>query len=153
MPNNKIIIPGCEPTSAVTSITLMRNQTCCGAVVELQEALEAIPGSYVEYGKNYGVAGASSKWLVIPFRDPECPCVSGSDWYKILKDLACVPENEITDFEPCLVSSFGACPDPDFKTIPDPPTSTYFEEGLAPAGMSFMPAPTSGNPHRADPYL
>lgn len=153
-PNDTIIIPGCEPTSAVTSITLMRNQECCGAVVNLQDALDNIPGSYVERGPNYGMRFGPARWLVIPLPSPVCPCDGVTDWYQVLRDLACKPEDEITEVSPCLVNKFGLCPDPEYKSIPAPPNGTYFPEGsMADGSTSVTYQQMNKGAVKGDPYV
>ncbi len=148
---DKIIPPGCEPTSALTSVTLSRNSRCCGATVDLADALEAIPGSYVELGFNFIGSGRREKWFVLPPITPECPCQSYDDYYEILRGLSCNTDEEIT-VAPCYVDT-KFCPDPDFGSIKKPPTSTYFDEGSVPqdAYISVNYQTPSYNSER-DPY-
>lgn len=140
--NNKLLVPGCEPTSAVTSITLMayqnREGTCKNAVVNLQDALDAIPDSRLEFGINFNSPG--KKWFVLPPFDPEsCPCPGETDWYGVLRSLA-QEEAPITEkYDACNIIGMGYCPSPDFKTKTTgpygqaadggAPPDTYTEEG------------------------
>lgn len=86
---NKILVPGCEPTSAFTSPTLAENRDCTASIVDLADALAAIPGSTVIYIRN-----PRKKFFVLPngpAEDPSVcdnPCVkSVQDWYQILRNL------------------------------------------------------------------
>lgn len=87
LPNNKILVPGCEPTSAFTSTTLAENRDCKAAVVDLADALDAVPGSTVIYMSN-----PRRKFFVLPNGPPPSPekC-SGrcdiEDWYQKLRDI------------------------------------------------------------------
>lgn len=136
------MVPGCEPTSAVTSITLMNYQrregTCKNAIVSLQDALDAIPGSYLEFGTNFN--SPRKRWFVLPPFDPEaCPCVGEHDWYGVLRSLAQEEAPIEEKFDACNLVGQGYCPSPDFKTnITGPygraqdggaPVDSYVEEG------------------------
>ena len=143
--DNKIIVPGCEPSSALSSKTLSAYMTrygCGSAVVDLEVALAAIPGSFVKYGYNFNI-GRNYKWFVLPPIDPSCPCVPYPDYYQILKDLATIEIPEETSYDQCNMNSLGFCPSPDFRDIPEPPTSPYQPEGTFPAGSAGVlpPAP------------
>jgi len=137
--NNKLIVPGCEPTSAVTSTTLMayqqREGTCKNAVVNLQDALDAIPGSRIELGTNFN--SPRKKWFVLPPFDPEaCPCAGEPDWYGVLKSLA-QEEAPITEkFDYCNVIGMGYCPSPDFKKRTDGPYGRAADGGAPPQTYS-----------------
>jgi hypothetical protein len=91
MPNGKVLVPGCEPTSALSSNVLnswLAQSGCGSALVDLDLALAAIPGSHVKLGCNFGRAGTRQKWLVLPGIDTDCPCASYPDYYNILRNLA-----------------------------------------------------------------
>ena len=49
---NKIIVPGCEPTSAFTSPTLAENRECTASVVDLADAITAIPNATIVSFRN-----------------------------------------------------------------------------------------------------
>src|SRR6056297_591629 len=90
MPNGKMLVPGCEPTSALSSTKLsswLAESGCKNALVEVNEALERIPGSYLKYGRNFH-RGTRQKWFVLPAIDPDCPCEEYPDYYGMLKELA-----------------------------------------------------------------
>ena len=108
-----IMVPGCEPTSAQTSITLSANMkgVCNSSTVGLQAALAAIPGSYLEFGVNSG--GLKQIWFVLPDFPVDC-CDSGLDWYKILRDLPPEPHQVEERYE-CGTLYQGFCPSDDFK--------------------------------------
>lgn len=140
---NKLMVPGCEPTSAVTSVTLMvyqrREQSCKNAVVNLQDALDAIPGSYLVFGSNFG--SPRKRWFVLPPFDPsKCPCAGEEDWYGVLRSIAQEDIPVTEEFNHCNIIGMGYCPSPDFD-IPKPggeygraadggaPVPSYFNEG------------------------
>lgn len=88
---NKILVPGCEPTSAFTSPTLAENRDCKASVVDLADALAAIPGSTVIYMSN-----PRKKFFVLPDGPPPSPerCSRPSavqcnriDYYALLRDI------------------------------------------------------------------
>ena len=84
---NKIMVPGCEPTSAFTSPTLAENRECTATVVDLGDALEAIPGSTVIAWRN-----PRKRFFVLPSGPPPSPqrctdCLIQPDWYQILRDI------------------------------------------------------------------
>lgn len=86
---NKLLVPGCEPTSAFTSPTLAENRECKAAVVDLSDALKAIPGSTVTYMGN-----PRKKFFVLPSGPAEDPNVCKKpckgiveDWYALLRDI------------------------------------------------------------------
>lgn len=87
LPGNKVLVPGCEPTSAFTSPTLAENRDCKASVVDLADALEAVPGSTVIYMSN-----PRKKFFVLPSGPPPSPeTCSGrcdvEDWYQLLRDI------------------------------------------------------------------
>jgi len=91
---NKIIVPGCEPISAFTSTTLAANWTCKASVVDLDAALEAIPGSTIIEFKNTGGYGREI-YFVLPSGPPQTPNMCDDpctgtveDWYQVLRDIA-----------------------------------------------------------------
>lgn len=83
---NKILVPGCEPTSAFTSPTLAENRECGASVVDLASALEAIPGSTIASLRN-----PRRLFFILPegpstrFGCTDTKCVE--DYYQILRDL------------------------------------------------------------------
>jgi len=111
-------VPGCEPESTVTSNTLARWSDCGSATVSLADALEAIPGSRIEYQMNVGgqAGGGRKKWFVLPAYCPICKpgCASIPDYYQILKDLAKqdLEEEEDPDHSDCETLDQGFCKDP-----------------------------------------
>lgn len=86
----RIMIPGCEPTSALTSTMLdaeMNRQGICKAsVAKVNDVLAAIPGSRVVFIDNAGMPG-SKKLLVLPPYQQSCPSSPRVDYYQILKGL------------------------------------------------------------------
>lgn len=143
LPKNKILIPGCEPTSALSSNKLSSwlAQSGCGngALINLSDALNAIPGSYVKYGANFNRGGSRQAWFVLPGKDPDCPCQSQQDWFKILRNLP-KEEQEVTEsFDSCGVIGMGYCPSPDFDEAIKPLEKHYEPEGTFPAGAGVLP--------------
>jgi hypothetical protein len=140
--NNKILVPGCEPTSALSSNKLsswLAESGCGSALVDLDLALEAIPGSYVKMGLNFSRGNRRQKWFVLPGIDPGCPCSSYDDYYSILKDLAGEEVIEKPVFDSCDTIGMGFCPSPDFDTTLPPPPDPYKEEGSFPADAGVLP--------------
>ena len=127
-----IIAPGCEPTSAATSATLARWNECGGARVDLADALEAIPGSYIRYQINNGESGGVRKrWFVLPAYCPVCQpgCESIPDYYQMLRDLATPEDEDEPEYADCEVLDQGFCKHPSRQEAvirrPDP----YKDEG------------------------
>jgi hypothetical protein len=140
--NNKVMVPGCEPTSALSSTTLssyLAESGCGNALVDLEDALEAIPGSFVKLGANFNRGGFRQKWLVLPPIDTDCPCDEYPDYYDILRSLASEELPVEEDFDSCDVIGQGFCPSPDFKDIEPPPTDPYQEEGTFPGDVGVLP--------------
>jgi hypothetical protein len=84
-----VVVPGCEPTSTLTSTSLQANLEeagCNCAIVSVEDILEAIPGSTIQFLPNNGREGAQ-KVLILPAVDLECPCGERPDFYQTLKDL------------------------------------------------------------------
>ena len=88
---NEVLVPGCEPTSTVTSTKLYQEMSeqglCTSALAPLDAILEAIPGSVVVFIKNYG--GPPRKFLRLPAEVVgTCPCVGPIDFYQMIKDVS-----------------------------------------------------------------
>lgn len=142
LPNNKLIVPGCEPTSALSSRVLsayLAKQGCGNALVDVEAALLAIPGSFVKFGSNYNRGSMRQKWFVLPPLAPHCPCDSYPDYYKILKSLANEELPLEESFDSCDMNGMGYCPSPDFELAEPPPTSPYKNEGSFPAEGGVLP--------------
>lgn len=140
--DNKLMVPGCEPSSALTSVRLMieqrRDGSCGSSVVNLQDALDAIPGSTIIYGSNFN--SPRKRWFVLPPFDPEaCPCQGEPDWYGVLRSLSREEAPATEKFDHCNIIGTGFCPSPDFKTNKvgpygraadgGAPVGSYFDEG------------------------
>ena len=82
---NKILVPGCEPTSAFSSSTLAENRECKMTVVDLKDALEAIPEATV-----ISIRNPLTRFFVLPDGPPpamgDCDCRQ-TDWYQLLRDI------------------------------------------------------------------
>ena len=140
--NNKVLVPGCEPTSALSSLALssyLAESGCGNALVDLQAALDAVPGSYVKLGANFNRGNMRQKWFVLPPVDTDCPCAEYPDWYQILRDLANEELPLEESFDACDVIGMGYCPSPDFDDILPPPDQPYKEEGSFPEGAGVLP--------------
>lgn len=142
--NNKILVPGCEPTSALSSNKLsswLAQSGCNNCVmVDLQTALNNIPGSYVKFGSNFNRGGTRQRWFVLPPKNNDCPCVTTENWYRVLRDscTAIVPETE--NYDMCDVIGMGYCPSPDFGVDYEAPQhDTYKPEGSFPPGVGVLP--------------
>ncbi len=139
---NKILIPGCEPTSALSSKTLSAymaaGKSCKNALIDLKTALAAIPGSYVKYGINFN-KGVRQKWYVLPPVPTNCPCDLYPDYYEILRNL---PGTELpveSEFDKCDMIGMGYCPSPDFKDAKPPAPDPYHQEGTFPVVGGILP--------------
>lgn len=143
LPGNKILIPGCEPTSALSSNKLsswLAMSGCAnGALVLLEDVLDAIPGSYVKFGANFNRGNRRQKWLVLPPRDTDCPCADQPDWYAVLRSLNQEEAPLEESYDTCDINGMGYCPSPDFDSAPEPPSNPYKEEGTFPAGVGVLP--------------
>lgn len=140
LPSNKIMVPGCEPTSALSSVKLsswLAASGCKNVLVNVSDVLEAIPGSYLKYGNNFGRGGMRQRWLVLPPIDPDCPCSEYPDYYRILRELASEEAPVEETYDACNISGMGYCPSPDF--VEPPPDDPYQEEGTFPVGGGVLP--------------
>ena len=137
LPNNTIVIPGCEPLTDVSN-TLAQRWKCPHVYVELRDVLKAIPEARVEDGSNWGV-GYRKKWLVLPSHNFTC-CTSYPDWYGVLRSLGSEDEPIIEDNKGCGVIGQGFCPSPGFDR-PEKPLiygqqqDPYLREGETPFGV------------------
>lgn len=139
--NNKVLIPGCEPTSALSSKALsayLAIKGCGNALVDLSTALAAIPGSTVKLGVNYG-RGVRQKWFVLPPVNTDCPCADKVDWYDFLRNLADTDVPVEESYDTCDINGMGYCPSPGFDSVPAPPVNPYKKEGSFPAGTGMLP--------------
>jgi hypothetical protein len=140
---NKILVPGCEPTSALSSTVLssyLAESGCGNAIIDLQDALDAIPGSFVKLGFNFNRGNMRQKWFVLPPVDTDCPCAQYDDFYGILRELANEELPVEEKFDACDVIGQGFCPSPGFDEVVEPcPTTNYVEEGTFPAGVGVLP--------------
>jgi hypothetical protein len=92
LPGNKLMVPGCEPVSALTSTSLDENRVCTTTVIDLADALAVVPGSTVEQTYN-----PRRKWFVLPSGPAPDPsrcdkpgtCESVPDWYAALRSVGC----------------------------------------------------------------
>ena len=98
LPGGVINIPGCEPTSAASSITLEVNRQCTASVITLERAKELIPNATMEMWHN------PIRWFfVLPDGPPTQPGCStagracGYDWYQVLRDGAVPFNNQSAD--------------------------------------------------------
>lgn len=132
LPTGKITIPGCEPSSALSSrklLSWMKLGGCENVIVDVNKALLAIPGSYIKQGINSG-GGHRRRWFVMPPMDTNCPCVDRPDYYNILRDIADDQQPSEETYEACNIIGTGMCPSPDFGE--PPPEDPYREEGMFP---------------------
>ena len=138
--NGKMQVPGIEPVSALSSTTLsvaMKDQTI--ALVDVKIALDAIPGSFVKYGNNFGKGGIRQRWYVLPPITPECPCGIVEDYYRILRRLASNDAPITEKYDTCDLIGMGYCPSPDFNSTPAPEPDPYQTEGTYFAGSGTLP--------------
>lgn len=95
LPGNILIVPGTEPSTTITSTTLELEIRRAGrespAIVDLNSALDLIPGSYVELLPNSG--GPIQKFFVLPPQDIDCEA-NVVDYFEILRSGARPPSDE-----------------------------------------------------------
>ena len=89
---NKIAIPGCEALSAFSSNTLAENMQCSQTTIDLCDAVAAVPGARIIFGRNFGnFTTGGKKFFVLPDGPPPnhgCGSCTVNDWYQILKNAA-----------------------------------------------------------------
>ena len=140
MNNNKMLVPGCEPTSALSSTKLsswLAASGCKNVLVDVNVALAGIPGSYLKFGANFNRGNMRQKWYVLPPIDPDCPCEQYPDYYQMLRDLASEEAPVEETYDACNITGMGYCPSPDF--VEPPPNDPYKPEGSWPPGMGILP--------------
>ena len=142
---NMMIVPGCEPTSELTSDTLSRALDCGRAVVNVYDALAAIPGSTIKFMPDASGGGTRRKIFVLPPIDLTCPCAQYDDYYKILKMLAKEEAPVQESYDHCDIIGQGFCHSPDWDQQPTPPPDPYFPEGDSPVGGGFLTFPPLWN--------
>lgn len=141
-PGNKVLVPGCEPTSSLSSRVLsayLAKHGCGSALVDVSVALAAIPGSFIKLGANFNRGGFRQKWFVLPPLKPGCPPNSYPDYFKILKSLATTELPVEESYDKCDINGMGYCPHPDFKMEDPPPIDPYKPEGSFPVGGGVLP--------------
>jgi hypothetical protein len=116
-PGNVINVPGCEPTTSLTSDTLSRNLKCNASIIPVEDVLRLIPGSrIVRVLSPFGQTG-TGMFLELPSGPPqngnECPAECIPDWYAVLRKHARV-RNTDEDEEPtpvgmCAGVNFSGC--------------------------------------------
>ena len=88
----KILVPGCEPTSSFSSPSLAENRDCKVTVVDLADAIAAIPDATIVSWGN-----PRTRFFVLPDGPPPSPdnckdCNVRTDWYQLLRDIGEVIE-------------------------------------------------------------
>lgn len=108
MANDTILIPGCEFATSVTSTTYDADdmQGCTVPTLSVKKVLAAIPGSKVVKLSN-GTGIPANKFLQLPSSNASLCCLNPTDWYKILRDLAAIPDDLPLDYEDCRVSNYN----------------------------------------------
>ena len=113
-PNGGVImVPGCEPTSTLTSThmeaDMQAHGVCKAAIASVNDVLAAIPGTYVERLPNMGWYSGRAL-LVFPARSQTCPCSTQQDFYKLLKGIGSEIEGEeLTKLLDCDAFSVDSC--------------------------------------------
>lgn len=123
---NLVRVPGFEPLSEQTTNNLSLALQGANTFIELDIALELIPGSRVIIAHNGGPTAGSfgfDKWFEIPNGPPpnggQCPSNCVIDSYKILQDyaratLSSLNSNTLSD-ECDALGGFGGCDYSDFE--------------------------------------
>lgn len=101
LPGNRIIVPGTEPSTTVTSTILEAEIRKLGisvpSIILLRDAQALIPGSRIEVLENCGAP--VQKLFVLPERDQSCPCAEQIDYYNILRQNSRPPtDDELQDY-------------------------------------------------------
>lgn len=127
---DQVVIPGCEALSALSSEVLLRNRKCCSATIDLDLALNLIPGSTIQFFENASRSssgGMIKRMFVLPSETIDCSCGPVDDWYKILRDAACdVDDEEVNTL--CDESyEMPKCKGDDYNVAPV--INPYVEEG------------------------
>ncbi len=139
---NTIIVPGNEPTSALTSPTMLAGMRRRRITVSVAEALAAIPGSRIEYQVNAGYRGGfRQKWFVLPEVPVDCPPDERVDYYAILANLPRVVSTT-EDMSGCSIIDQGFCRD----RTEDAPTNPYKNEGETAYPASYIINPATMPP-------
>lgn len=112
-PGNVIKVPGCEPTSSLTSDTLSRNLKCNASVIPVEDVLELIPGSkVVRVLSPFGQSG-TGMFIEFPSGPPSdgnlCPADCLTDWYAVLRKNARNLEQEEEEPAQCAGFNFSGC--------------------------------------------
>ena len=102
-----IKVPGCEPTSAITSpvLSASMSEDCTSVLVRLEDAVAAIPGSTVETTYNPKV-----QYFVLPYGPPPqhgCNYELCADWYAVLRGLGVPEEGKQADCGNKPTDGFG----------------------------------------------
>ncbi len=130
IPGNKIKVPGHETTSIQSSLKLSNSLArlgCYYVLVDLNDALKAIPGSYIKHGINFNQNFRKS-WFVLPPRIPDCPCSDYLDYYKILRNLSYEEDDISENYNKCDTIGMGWCGSEFDQT--KPLRNPYNKEGL-----------------------
>jgi hypothetical protein len=113
-PGGVISVPGCEPTSSLTSTGLLNNIDCEASIIPLEDALALIPGSRVVRTMVPAGQNGTGRFFELPEGPPPdgnyCGCPK--DWYKILKENARVrdqSEEETQNDDVCSGFDFSGC--------------------------------------------
>lgn len=143
--DDTIIIPGCEPTSALSSATLSYSialNGCEHPKIPVKLVLEKIPGTSVKYGWNFNL-GYNQTWLVFPPYLASCPCPDRPDWYSMLRCIAKDIEEPVVQDKTCDVIDNDFCNN-DIKPGPSGPQIDPYSkppEGASAIGMGGILPP------------
>lgn len=114
----KIMIPGCEPISELTSVTLANNIKNCGcSEILATKAVTLVPGSYIEINP----FDPTMRFFVLPNGPPpdgdQCPKKCAADWYAMLRCHAePTPEPAGCD-NAASIYNYGWCPCPELSEV------------------------------------
>ena len=127
--NDTIIIPGCEFATSVTSTTYNANdmQGCTVPTLIVKKVLAAIPGSKVVRLSN-GTGIPTNRFLQLPESYAGLCCLNPTDWYKILRNLAAIPDDLAPDYDSCRVVNYDPAYDNYCATGAKRPSSPYITD-------------------------
>lgn len=113
-PGNTIKIPGCEPTTSISSLGLLKNFNCKTSNIPVKDVLKLIPGAKIIFLTTPVGQNGTGRWLELPSGPPPdgevCPHDCGVDWYGLLKTL--VPEEPEECDTKCAGFNFTGCSGP-----------------------------------------
>jgi hypothetical protein len=117
-PGNVISVPGCEPSTSLTSIALSAEllKHCHASIIPVEDVLRLIPGSrIVQVMRPRGAPGTGTGiFIELPEGPPHngnvCPSECLPDWYAVLRANAHEePVESVSNPKECAGFSINGC--------------------------------------------